>query len=192
MKTLLSPAPFKLLRVVAPGCLAVLSLTHVFAGENPAVAAKLQEPTKIVIDGKPAFSLGFEKLSAFPYKIVDIGTGANAQEIAQARKVDQVPAWIRVYHNQRISLTGYLMPLQMENGLTKKFVVMKDINTCCYGAVPNMNDYVVVAMKGEGIKPVQDVPVELVGLLKVEEKYENGYVTSLFQMDGEKFLGAKK
>ena len=54
-----------------------------------------------------------------------------------------------------------------------------------------MNDYVVVTMKGEGVKAVQDVPVALIGVFHVAQKYENGYVTSLFQMDGEKFLGSK-
>src|SRR5436190_5829465 len=167
-------------------------LALVFFGASPVTAEAPKEAPKVIIDGQEAISLGFEKLSAFPYTIVDAGTGATPQEIEQARKKDQVPDWIRVYQNKRVALTGYLMPLQVENGLAKKFVMMKDINTCCYGAVPNMNDYVVVAMKGEGVRPVQDVPVELVGILHVEEKYENGYVTSLFQMDGEKFLGPKK
>ncbi|MEO7413380.1 MAG: DUF3299 domain-containing protein [Opitutaceae bacterium] len=196
MKTLprqpLFSLPARALRV--PCCAFVLILiTSAFAVEtDPAAAGKAKEPVKIMVDGREALSLSFEKLSAFPYTIVDSGTGASAEEIELARKKDQVPDWIRVYHNKRVSLTGYLMPLQVENGLAKKFIMMKDINTCCYGAVPNMNDYVVVSMKGDGVRPVQDVPVELVGVLRVEEKYENGYVTSLFQMDGEKFLGARK
>jgi hypothetical protein len=176
------------LRVLA---LLLASSTTIFGAEK-APAGKPKDPVKIVIDGQEAFSVGFEKLSAFPYTIVDSGTGATPQEIEAARKKDQVPDWIRVYQNKRVALTGYLMPLQVENGLAKKFIMMKDINTCCYGAVPNMNDYVVVSMKGEGVRPVQDVPVELVGILRIEEKYENGYVTSLFQLEGEKFLGAKK
>lgn len=172
--------------------MAVLSLSTAFAVDSTSPAGKAKDPVKIVVEGQEAFSLGFDKLSAFPYTIVDAGTGASAQEIEAIRKKDRLPDWIRVYHNRRVSLTGYLMPLQMENGLAKKFVLMKDINTCCYGATPNMNDYVVVAMRGDGVRPVQDVPVELVGILRVEEKYENGYVTSLYQMDGEKLLGAKK
>lgn len=169
---------------------AVLSLTSVFAADP--VSSRAREPVKIVLDGQETFRVGFDKLSAFPYTIVDVGTGASAQEIETTRKKDRVPDWIRIYHNQRVALTGFLMPLQMENGLAKKFVLMKDINTCCYGATPNMNDYVVVTMRGDGVRPLQDVPVELVGVLRVEEKYENGYVTSLFQLEGEKMLGVKK
>ena len=149
-------------------------------------------PRKVTIDGAEIYSVGFDKLAAFPYTIVDEGTGATPEEIKAAMEKDQVPDWIRLYHGQRVLLTGYLMPLSIENGLTKKFVIMKDVNTCCYGSTPNMNDYVVVTMKGAGITPVQDVPVELVGTFRVDQKYDGGYIVSLFVLDGEKFRGAKK
>jgi hypothetical protein len=169
----------------------LFSISALFAQSQIPQAAE-HEPRRVTIGGQEFFAVGFETLSAFPYTIVDAGTGASAAEIAQARKRDQLPGWIRFYHEKRVVLTGYLMPLQMENGLARKFVMMKDVNTCCYGATPNMNDYVVVTMKGAGIPAEQDVPVEITGVLRIEEKYENGYVTSLFQMDGEKFLGRKK
>ena len=147
---------------------------------------------KLKLDGQDLFQVGFEKLSAFDYTIVDAGTGATPEQIEEAKKRDPVPDWIRFYDDKRIALTGYLMPLQIENGRAKKFVMMKDVTTCCYGAVPNMNDYVVVTMKGEGVVAVQDVPVVLIGVLHIEQKYEGGYITALFSMAGEKFLGAKK
>lgn len=172
-------------------CFALLASIPLARAQTPAPAVD-QTPQKIKIDGAELFSLGFDKLSAFPYTIVDVGTGATAEEIKVAQARDQVPAWIRLYHGQRVVLTGYMMPLLIENGVSKKFVMMRDVNTCCYGSVPNMNDYAVVTMKGAGIAVVQDVPVELIGTFRIDEKYEGGYVTSLFVIDGEKFLGAKK
>lgn len=149
-------------------------------------------PSKVTVEGREVFALGFDKLSSFAYKLVDAGTGATPEEIAAHQKIDQVPAWIHVYDHQQVVLTGYMMPLQIENGHSKKFVMMRDVTTCCYGAVPNMNDYLIVTMKGPGVEVVQDVPVELLGTFRIEQKYEGGYVVSLFVMDGEKFLGAKK
>ncbi len=155
------------------------------------VADHGRAPVTIKIDGGEVYALGFDQLSSFDYTIVDAGTGATAEQIAAAQKRDQVPAWLYFYQDRRVLLTGYVMPLQFENGLSKKLILMKDVTTCCYGAVPNMNDYVIVTMKGEGVKAVQDVPVAIVGVFHVEQKYENGFVTSLFQFTGEKFLGPK-
>ena len=169
----------------------VFTAAAAFAQTPPPAPAVDQTPQKTKIDGAELYTLGFDKLSAFPYTIIDAGTGATTEEIKAAQTRDQVPAWIRLYHGQRVVLTGYMMPLLIENGVSKKFVMMRDVNTCCYGSVPNMNDYAVVTMK-TGIAVVQDVPVELIGTFRIDEKYEGGYVTSLFVMDGEKFLGAKK
>lgn len=142
------------------------------------------------IDGQKVYAVGFEKLAAFPYEIVDAATGATPEEIAAAKKDDQVPEWVRIYDQQKVALTGYMLPLQVEDGMTTKFIMMRDVTTCCFGNVPNMNEYVIVSMATDGVKPIQDVPVRLIGTFKIEEVYdEMGYLTSLFQMDGEKFLG---
>jgi hypothetical protein len=160
---------------------------------NPVPGAPTPPPPPVVmIDGQPVQDLGFEHLSSFPYTIVDCGTGATTEQIDAARKNDQVPAAIRAFDSKRVALTGYMLPLQIENGRAKKLILMRDVTTCCYGATPNMNDYVVVTMKGEGVKAVQDIPVVLVGVLRVGEKYENGYLVSLYELEGEKFLGPKK
>ncbi len=149
-------------------------------------------PTKISVDGSNLYSLGFDKLSSFEYKVADVGTGATPEEIAKAQKTDQVPPWIHVYDKQKVVLSGYMMPLQVANGLSTKFVMMRDITTCCYGAVPNMNDYVVVTVPAPGIQVVQDIPVRMTGTFRIDQRYDAGYVVSLFVMDGERFLGPVK
>lgn len=172
--------------------LSVLLLALSLGAQPPVPTPADTSPRKIAIDGEQLFAVGFDKLAAFEYTIVDAATGASAEEIEKAKQRDQVPDWIKVYQDKRIALTGFLMPLQMENGLAKKFIMMRDITTCCFGNVPNMNEYVIVTMKSGGVKPIQDVPVVLVGTFKIAEKYENGYVVALYQMEGEKFLGPKK
>ncbi len=144
------------------------------------------------VDGEKVSDVGFDRLAGFPYTIVDAGTGATPEQIAAARKKDQVPAAVRAFDAKRVAVTGIMLPLQMENGRARKLVLMRDVTTCCYGATPNMNDYVVVVMKGEGVPVTQDIPVVFVGTLHIAETYENGYLTSLYTLDGEKFLGPRK
>jgi hypothetical protein len=175
------------------GTLIIAALFHTSAfgaqGTPPFVDLS---PQKVLADGNEVYSLGFDKLSSFPYLLVDAGTGATPAEIAEHVKKDQVPSWIRIYDHQRVVITGYMMPLQIENGRSKKFVMMRDVTTCCYGAVPNMNDYMVVTMKGEGIEAIQDIPISLLGTFRIDQRYEGGYIVSLFVLDGEKSLGVKK
>lgn len=154
--------------------------------------ASVEKPARTKVDGEELYAVGFDKLAAFEYVIVDAGTGASEEEIEAAKAKDQIPAWVRVYDKQKIALTGFMLPLVVENGLARKLIMMRDVTTCCFGNVPNMNEYVIVTMKGDGVKPLQDVPVVITGTFKIAEIYEGGYLTSIFQMDGEKFLGPKK
>jgi hypothetical protein len=169
-----------------------LAMAPIALAQTPPPAADVKKPLTVKIDGEDLFAVGFDKLASFEYTVVDAGTGASAAEIEAAKKREQVPPWVRLYDGKRIALTGFLMPLKVENGLTTKLIIMRDITTCCYGNVPNMNEYVIVTMKGEGVKPIQDVPVVMTGVFRITEKYENGYLSSIFQMEGEKFLGPKK
>lgn len=149
-------------------------------------------PQKIRVGKIEAYPLGFDRLSSFPYKIVDIATGASPAEIDLAKKQNQVPAHVRQFDEQRVVLTGYLLPLQIEDGLAKKFFMMRDTTTCCYGKTPNMNDFVVVTMKGRGAELIQDVTARVVGIFRIRAKYEENYMVSLFEIEGERFLGTKK
>jgi hypothetical protein len=172
--------------------LALIGSALAVRAEAPVPPPADTTPRKIAVDGEEMFAVGFDKLAAFEYTIVDAATGATPEEIEKAKQRDQVPDWIKVYQEKRVALTGFMMPLQIENGLAKKFIMMRDITTCCFGNVPNMNEYAIVTMKTGGVKPIQDVPVVLTGIFRIAEKYENGYVVALYQMDGEKFLGPKK
>ncbi len=171
-------------------CLVVAAVP--LAAQTPSSPAELQEIRRVPYENGEILAVGFEKLAGYEYTIFDSASGATPEEIEAAKKRDQIPAWIRTYQDQRVALTGYMMPLQLVNGLAKKFIMMRDITTCCYGNVPNMNEYVVVSMAGEGVKVIADVPVVFVGTLRIAETYENGYIVSLYQMDGEKLLGPKK
>lgn len=172
--------------------LGLLAAVPVVAGTTPSAAPAEPERHTTVLSGEDVFLLGFDKLSSYPYTIVDQGTGATKEEVEQARKRNQIPGFIQSYSGTKVALTGYMLPLKMAGGLAQKFVLMKDVNTCCYGAVPNLNDYVIVTMKGPGIKVTQDVPVVVIGNMQVTEKYEGGYVVSLYELEGTKFLGEKK
>ena len=149
-------------------------------------------PAQVVIRGQTLIDLTFQNLSYFPYEIIDGGTGASKAQIEAAMKRDQIPASVHAYDGKKVVVTGYLLPLQLDNGLAKKFVLMKDTNTCCFGGTPKMNDYVVCQMTGKGVEAVQDIPVQLIGTIHVQEKREDGYVVSLFTLDGDQFLGPKK
>jgi hypothetical protein len=128
--------------------------------------------------------LGFDQLASFPFTPPDMDTvdpKANPPSCA-----NQIPARIKALDEQRVAVTGYMLPTKMEGGLVKEFLLVKDPMLCCYGIMPKVNEWVVVRMVGTGVKALMDVPLTFDGKLRVGEMYENGYLSGIYLLEGDK------
>jgi hypothetical protein len=65
------------------------------------------------------------------------------------------------------------------------FLLVRDPMMCCYGVVPDPNDWVVVHM-AKAVPATQDIPLSFVGTLHVGPLYDNGYLTGIYRLEGEK------
>jgi len=128
--------------------------------------------------------VGFDKLASFTFEPPAEAAAPDAK--APARQPDQIPAAIRNYNEHKVAVTGFMLPVKMDGGLVKEFLLVKDPMLCCYGVMPKINEWVVVKMTGAGVKPLMDVPITFEGRLKVGEMYENGYLTGIYLLEGER------
>ena len=132
--------------------------------------------------------LTFDKLAAFKYEVPDDPiTDPKAKAILEK---NQIPKSIRKFDKQKVAVTGYMLPLKVEDGKISEFLVLRDQSACCFGAVPKINEWISVRMpKGKGVKPIMDVRTTFFGVLKVGEILESGYLVGIYDMDGHKLSG---
>lgn len=104
---------------------------------------------------------------------------------------DQIPGFVRKLDAKKVSVTGFMLPTKFKDGKVTEFLLMKDQSGCCFGAMPRINEWIIVKMTNGGIPPLMDVPLTLVGQLKVGEVFEEGYLSGIYQLAGEKLLEAK-
>ena len=130
--------------------------------------------------------LGFDKLAAYKF-IPPAYDPAADPKAAPPTGNEQIPAQVMGWSGKKAIVTGFMLPVKMDGGLVTEFLLVKDPMLCCYGVMPNMNEWVVVRMnKGAGVKPLMDVPISFYGELKVGAMYENGYMTGVYLLAGEK------
>ena len=140
-----------------------------------------------VIDGYVKAS--FEQLSTF--KITPPPFDANAKPGSAGPSLGgQIPDAIRSLDGRKAIVTGFMLPIKMEGGLVTEFLLMRSQMMCCYGVVPQVNEWVLVRM-AKGVHQLMDVPVSFGGQLHVKELYENGFLTAIYVLDGEKILPTK-
>jgi hypothetical protein len=103
----------------------------------------------------------------------------------------QVPAAIRRLDGRKVVLTGYMLPLKLENGFATEFFLLSSPSLCCYGITPEVNEWMHVRMRKEGLPAVQDVPIFLAGRLRVRARWNDGYLTGIYEMEGDGLLKPK-
>jgi hypothetical protein len=136
----------------------------------------------VVSNGRDALVLGFDVLAAFPYAVPEMLPAGQEQSAPK----QPIPAAVQAFSGKRAVVSGYMLPLQLQEGRARQFLLVRNQASCCYGVAPAMNEYVLVTMANEGVRPVMDVPITVVGTIKVGETYEEGLLVGIYQLDGEK------
>ncbi|MBI3886610.1 MAG: hypothetical protein HY302_12910 [Opitutae bacterium] len=129
--------------------------------------------------------VGFDQLASFNFVPPDTETGPTPAATS-AKSNEQIPERIRAYDRQQVAVTGFMLPVKMDGGLVKEFLLVKDPMLCCYGVMPKVTEWVVVKMGGAGVKPLMDTPLTFLGKLRVGEIMENGYLTGIYLLEGER------
>jgi len=139
--------------------------------------------------GEDYVRAGFDQLSTF--KITPPPFDPNAKPGSDGPSLgNQIPDAIRSLDGHKAIVTGFMLPIKMEEGLVTEFLLMRSQMMCCYGVVPQVNEWILVRM-AKGVHQLMDVPVSFGGQLHVKELYENGFLTAIYELDGEKMLPAK-
>jgi hypothetical protein len=131
-----------------------------------------------------AVEVGFDKLASFEF--------VAPPDESKAREAEaQIPEKVRAYDDKKVTVTGFMLPVKMHEGLVTEFLLVKDAMMCCYGAMPKVNEWVVVKMNGKGVAPLMDVPITFEGTLQVGQIYEGGYLTGLYLLKGDRRVESK-
>lgn len=133
------------------------------------------------------------KLSADGYREVDFGQLASYAFEAPAMdaapkpgSVDQIPEKIQELDGKPIRMSGFMMPMKVEQGLATDFLIMRTTLACCYGMMPAPNEWVRVKVPGKGVAIRMDVPLVFTGKLHVGQVYEENLFTGVYRLDVEK------
>ncbi|HEX4647060.1 MAG TPA: DUF3299 domain-containing protein, partial [Verrucomicrobiae bacterium] len=135
--------------------------------------------------------IGFGTLAGFDFtlskEIADV-TSPSKQSDDPAEA--QIPANVRQLNGKKVVIQGFLLPVKMDEGLAVEFLLMRNQSMCCYGVPPKINEWITVRMNGKGVQPKMDQPIAVAGTLRVGPARENGFLTGIYSIDGEKTFGS--
>jgi len=93
-----------------------------------------------------------------------------------------IPKDVRALDGTVIRLSGFMIPMDQAENITQ-FALVPSLFACCFGQPPTIQHTVVVNCPAG--KAVSYYPDEIMveGTLRVEEKKEDGFIVSIFEMD---------
>ena len=142
------------------------TVEQILEAAAPAPTAEQRVPHKKPQPGE-VLSLQIKDLGNFEY---DADRGGN------------IPADVLALNGATVRVTGFMIPIDQAENITS-FALVPSLFACCFGQPPQVQ-HTVVCQAPAG-KAVGYYPDELVveGKLKVEEKKDEGFIVSVFEID---------
>ncbi|HRK29628.1 MAG TPA: DUF3299 domain-containing protein [Tepidisphaeraceae bacterium] len=143
--------------------------------EQVLTAADVRKPHSLPGDGQ-VYETTIKELGNFDY---DQNEGGN------------IPNDVKALSGSKIRLKGFMIPMDQAESITS-FALVPDLFACCFGQPPQIQ-HTLVASTPKG-KAVSYYPDEIVveGRLIVEEKKEDGFLISVFEVEVDSVRPASK
>jgi hypothetical protein len=136
----------------------------------------------LAVGGEKYLRVSFAQLSSFTCNVPADNTAAVSQVQAQ------VPEHIKTLNAKPVAVTGFMLPLKTEGGLTSEFLLLRNQSACCYGVMPKLTEWVIVRARGKGVKAIMDTPVTAVGALHVGAISEGGILAGIYKLDCDRIV----
>ena len=160
--------------------------SHMITGTPP--RARMESPISLLKTNGGFLEIGFDKLAFFRVNVIHQVT--DPVRLTTVQKLSRpIPDFIKSLDNRDIEVTGFMLPLEMEGGLARRFLLMRSRSFCCFGKPLEINEWISVRMVGEPVFSVMDQPMTVYGTLHVGEMDENGRVVGIYRLDGKKLSG---
>jgi hypothetical protein len=127
--------------------------------------------------------LGFDRLSGYKFIAPEYDPLANPKAVPPTGE-EQIPPIVKGWNGKKAVVTGFMLPTKLDNGKAVEFLLMANQMACCYGTVPNMNDWIIVKSP-KGVPITQDVPISFRGTFTVSATFESGYMTGIYELSAE-------
>ena len=143
--------------------------------------------------GKPPFAdsnptnqikaITFKNLTGFKYEYPYEEPKGKPWELKEQFD-KRVPEHVRKLNGTHITIRGFMLPVETKKDRVQTFLLMVDQASCCFGRVPEPNEWIVVEMLPKDGGPIlMDTIIEIDGNLDVEEKWEDGFFVGIYHMN---------
>ena len=161
----------------------VLILSLIFSyGVHPTKTSEINQQFQPVT--KECQSISFDILADYDFGTLDWSGGSQSNQFI-ANQIEQIiPESIKALDNQQISVTGFVLPVETDGERIDSFLLLRDLQMCCYGTLPELNEWIYVEVPNhlEAKNLISDTPIKVRGTLQVEPRFKDDFLLSIYSL----------
>ena len=161
----------------------VLVLSLIFSyGVHPTKTSEINQQCQPVT--KECQSISFDILADYDFGTLDWSGGSQSNQFI-ANQIEQIiPESIKALDNQQISVTGFVLPIETDGERIDSFLLLRDLQMCCYGTLPELNEWIYVEVPNhlEAKNLISDTPIKVRGTLQVEPRFKDDFLLSIYSL----------
>ena len=110
---------------------------------------------------------------------------ADSEYIASLSYDTEIPNKIKQLNEKKVAITGFMLPIDVDKGKVKRFLLLKSTMSCCFGVAPRINEVIYVEYpKKQKIQTVMDMPITVFGKLSVGQQFrEDLMLMGVYQLE---------
>ena len=109
----------------------------------------------------------------------------SSQYIASLSYDTEIPDKVKQIDGKKVAITGFMLPIDVDKGKVKRFLLLKSTMSCCFGVAPRINEVIYVeSSKKQKIQTVMDMPITVFGKLSVGQQFrEDLMLMGVYQLE---------
>ena len=129
-------------------------------------------------------SISFDILADYDFGTLDWSGGSQSNQFIINQIEQIIPQSIKALDNQLVSVIGFVLPVETDGERIDSFLLLRDLQMCCYGTLPELNEWVYVEVPDhlEAKNLISDTPIKVWGTLQVEPRFKDDFLLSIYSL----------
>lgn len=127
----------------------------------------------------------FSLLAGFQVPELDNDVFGLSPHAAAAREGDvlSIPNEVHALNGQKVSVRGFMLPVDVEGGRVTRFILTASIDSCHFGMIGQANEWILVTMGPGRYAPFPKfTPITVLGRLDVRPEMRGDRLAGLYHM----------
>ena len=110
---------------------------------------------------------------------------ADSEYVGSLSYDTEIPDKVKQLDEKKVAITGFMLPIDVDEGKVKRFLLLKSTMSCCFGVAPRINEVIYVeSSKKQKIQTVMDMPITVFGKLSVGQQFrEDLMLMGVYQLE---------